>query len=192
MGVGRFRTDLGFALMKLGIALSRQSMPEYVYWLLESAVENAEFTSENKIEVKEITSDELDKIVRKQMEVSSWFWDGKIYYTDIETWRKIIRDDLIDRISWTSERFDCDNFATLFSSFMALFYGLNGAGVAIGAVLDNNKSVTGYHAYNVLVAEENGKVKLFVYEPQNDEIQPASRETKMSWAYYRTDFIIWR
>jgi len=179
--------------MKLGLNLTKSHLSENSYWTLKSAIQDAEFIAKEKIKVKQIESGKLYQIVEKQMQTGAWLWDGVIYYTTLNEWKKIIRQDLIDRLKWILDKFDCDNFATIFTAFMSVFYGLNSAGLALGAVLDKNtKKVIGYHAYNVIVAEDSGEVKLFVYEPQSDEIQIAKKETYMSWAIYRTDLIIWR
>ena len=193
LSIGKISKDLGFALMKIGLNLTKSHLSENSYWTLKSAIQDAEFIAKEKIEIKQIESSKLYQIVKKQMQTDTWLWDGVIYYITLDEWKKIIRQDLIDRLKWILDKFDCDNFATIFTAFMSVFYGLNSAGLALGAVLDKNtKKVIGYHAYNVIVAEDSGEVKLFIYEPQNDTIKEAKRETDMDWTIYRTDLIIFR
>jgi len=136
---------------------------------------------------------EVDKLVKEQINCNSWFWDSKFWFTDLEIWKNVIaRDELNEYRKWRKERFDCDNFSAVFKSHVSEIFDMNGVGICLGAVLDKNtKEVKGYHAYNCLIAKNEDKTELYLYEPQNDYLARAQRETDMGWAIYRTDMILW-
>jgi len=171
--IGRISTGLGYILFNLA------------KWMLRHGIDIKYYT---------IPASELEKLVGQQVGCHCWLWDGKYWYTDLDTWRRIVkRDELNEYKKWTVDRFDCDNFATAFSAHMAELFDMNSAGVALGAVLDKNtKKEIGYHAYNCLIARNEGRTELWLYEPQNDYLAKAQKETDMGWAIYRTDLVIWR
>jgi hypothetical protein len=171
--VGKISVGLGYALYSIA------------KWMLRHGLNVKYYT---------ITANELKNIAKQQIGCDCWFWDGKYWYTDLDTWKVIVqRDELNEYKQWVLDRFDCDNFAVTFSSHMAEFFDMNSAGVALGAVLDKNtKQEIGYHAYNCFIVNSNGKAELWLYEPQNDYMSKASRVTDMGWSLYRTDVIIWR
>jgi len=134
-----------------------------------------------------ISSDELEKMVKNTIDAGNWFWDSKFYYVKIGTWKRIISTDLTDIVKWESNRRDCDNISAIFKSHVSEYFGLNGVGIVIGEVKDakTGKHI-GYHAWNVLIAEE-----LYFLEPQNDGIVKAKEGAVIgNWSYY-PDFIMW-
>ena len=88
--------------------------------------------------------------------------DGKFAITTLEDMRKIIEWDWTDVKRYISEVFDCEDFAMYFKSRVALAFGIN----SVAYVLDYSSA----HSYNLLVIKENAELKVYVYEPQTDEI----------------------
>ena len=155
-------------------------------------INDTELCVEKGITLKSISASDLESLA-KQQQIQAWCWDSKYYYFTLDDFRTIVTKDFIDRLKWFANIFDCDNFATLFSSIMAVIFGCNSCGVALGACLDKNtKKAIGYHAYNCLPLENNGRVELWLYEVQTDYLAKAQKETDMGWAIYRTDLVIWR
>ena len=95
--------------------------------------------------------------------------DEKYY---VETWGKIgqiIDFDLIDQQIYHYDFLDCDNYAFAYASRAGLIYGLNSCGVAFGSVHNPiTKKLIGYHAFNLIITQENGLLKGYLYEPMTD------------------------
>jgi len=183
---------IGFGIMRWGADIVKPLLKDNQYWLLESVINDTELCVEKGITLKSISASDLESLA-KQQQIQAWCWDSKYYYFTLDDFRTIVTKDFIDRLKWFANIFDCDNFATLFSSIMAVIFGCNSCGVALGACLDKNtKKAIGYHAYNCLPLENNGRVELWLYEVQTDYLAKAQKETDMGWAIYRTDLVIWR
>lgn len=134
----------------------------------------------------------LRSLIIEQIGCSFRLLDEKYYYTDISGWRKIISSDPINVVKkWKKDRFDCDNFATTFSSHVAEFFGLNTAGIAIGYVYDSNTlELLGRHAYNILLVRNGDKDELWLYEPQTDEMVKAEKRVKLGDWIYETTYVV--
>jgi hypothetical protein len=184
--VDNVREKLGFSLMKFGLTINKPILKQNIYYMLLSSISDAEFTQIENIQIKE---ENYDVVINKinEKNITPWLWDSKIKYVNIDTWKKIIRNDFTNRIKYFADYFDCDNYAVLFSSMINIFYGLNSAGVALGKVFDKNGNLMGYHAYNILYADDN----VYCYEPQDDTIKVADKKTDMDWAIYETDILIY-
>jgi len=107
--------------------------------------------------------------VRPEAEIHAW--DGRYWGCSMADWEAIIADVLRDVPVYKAERFDCDNFAILFSALVAQRYQLNTCAIAIGT------SPGGYHAWNLIRAEDGWHI----LEPQNGRVDPAG---------YWCDFIL--
>jgi len=141
-----------------------------------------------------VTAKTLDTLIRKQIgKCNRMLFDEVYYYTTIDSFREMAnKDELNSWMEWKRDWYDCDNFAISFAAHMTEIWRLNCAGIAIGVTLDRKtKKVTGAHAYNIVLADANGKPTLYVYEPQTDKIVKASKDTDMGHAIYRTVRIIW-
>jgi len=145
-----------------------------------------------KIKYYTLSADELSKL-SKLIDTPSWLWDRRYQCTDLEAWKKIIEHWDREKRSYKAEVYDCDNFSSSFSSFCSEIFDLNSAGITLGAVLDKNNNVIGYHAWTTLIVRENNKLVLYTYEPQGgaDMLKKASKVVDMGWAKYRSDLIIW-
>jgi len=182
---------IGFFLLNLGSNIVKPIVKENQYWFLKSVIEDLKLYVDKKIELKQTDYNTLTNLVKEQMEIDCWCWDAKFWYSSISDFKTIISKDFINRLKWIAESFDCDNFASLFSSLLTITWGYNGVGVGLGAVLDKEtKKILGYHAYNCILVEENGKNVLYLYEPQTDYLALAQKETNMEWGIYRTDLVI--
>jgi len=184
---------IGFSLMRLGAEIIKPIIKENQYWLIETVINDIELCLEKDISLLQIKSSELENLARTQMNTYVWVWDNNYYYFRLEDFKTIKTKDFVDKLKWIAEVMDCDNIANLFSSIMAIVFGCNSCGVALGAVIDKSSGKTiGYHAYNCLPLRIEEKTELYLYEPQNDCLMRASKTTDMNWAIYRTDLIIWR
>lgn len=120
------------------------------------------------------------------------FWDGKFRYTDLETWKKIIDTDWANWMIYRKEFYDCDNFAMSFKARMAEVWGINGVAIALGWVYDaKSGEEVGYHAFNVIIVQEEGNPVLYIYEPQNDGLAKWKGETVIGKWKYKVHMMIW-
>ncbi len=115
--------------------------------------------------------------------------DEKFYVETIDKIYQIIEFDLLDQEEYHADWFDCENFALLFSARTALIYKLNSLGTAFGNIYDpaTNKLLF-RHGFNLILAHENGILKLKTYEPQTDETMDykkgeGSISKLLSWKY---------
>ena len=84
-------------------------------------------------------------------------WDGKYWYVSHEDWGQVFRDVLLNLPEYTTEKFDCEDFALLTSARISERYKINACGIAIG------NSPWGYHGFNIFYSEAG----LHYLEPQN-------------------------
>jgi hypothetical protein len=95
------------------------------------------------------------------------FYDEKYAVTDWETWKKIIEFDWTNRKKYVADSYDCDNFSGSFCSRAAELFNLNSAG-RFTCTVKTSKGQTLPHRAVVIVARDEGKLKVFVFESQND------------------------
>jgi len=125
--------------------------------------------------------------ILKENKLNSWLADEKYYLTDIQTWKDIIKYNWTSKRKYLVDRRDCDNFSGKFHSMMAWIYGLNTAGDAKQIEIKdvNTGKHKFWHRANIIVATDNGKVKLYAYEPQTDEIAEFKNPINLrsNWEY---------
>ena len=98
------------------------------------------------------------RVLRKHFDEVNLQWeDGKYKVCDIDTIEYVLEHSIVDDLKYTSDYFDCDNFAGLFKDMTAIRYHLN----SIGKVINYK----GKHAFNVALTKRG----LYVIEPQNAE-----------------------
>ena len=114
----------------------------------------------------------------------------------VETWNKFgqIADfDLLNLQEYKSDFFDCDNYSFVYASRGGLIYGLNSFFVAFGNIYDLTGKYIGRHAFNLILTHQNGVLKLYCYEPMNDNSNQVIKGQKIvlihGWEY-RPDWII--
>lgn len=92
----------------------------------------------------------------------------------VKEWRKIL-----ENLHYVSEVFDCDDYASYFKAWATANYNVNAFAICLGEVrfLD----VKGYHAWNGVLVNDNGKVKVIYFEPQLGEF--FEKETTDKWEY---------
>lgn len=88
-------------------------------------------------------------------------FDLKYYYISHEDWGKVFDDVLTGMPRWTTDKFDCENFAILASARVSLKYRLNTCGIATGHSPWNG------HGFNVFLTRIDDKPELYILEPQN-------------------------
>jgi len=117
---------------------------------------------------------------------------------NVEKWsklREIIANDWTDAHKYYKDKYDCENFAATFASRMPEYYGLNGMGLAFGAVYDKNGKKKWGHGFNLILARnDNDELQLYLFEPQTDawtEYKPGKKlwidrmgEYRINWAMY--------
>ena len=91
-----------------------------------------------------------------------YLWDYNYWHVSLEDWGKVLKDVLFGMPKYTTDKFDCENFAMLVSARVSERYQLNTCGIAIG------QSPWGEHGYNLLVHEDG----LIYFEPQDGNFIP--------------------
>lgn len=98
-----------------------------------------------------------DSVSELRKDIHYYPLDKYYWVTSEEDFMKVAKKDKTNMIEYVSEKFDCENFAMLFSARMSYKYHLN----SVGIVIDYSSQ----HAYNIIVFRD-GSVKL--YEPQEE------------------------
>lgn len=99
----------------------------------------------------------VNQAVRDKFDEIDIQWeDGKYIVCDVDIIEYVLEHSIVDDLKYTTEFFDCDNFAGLFKDLTAIRYHLN----TIGTVVN----YAGRHAFNVALTKQG----LYVVEPQND------------------------
>lgn len=96
-----------------------------------------------------------------------YLWDHKYWYASLEGWGKVFADVLLNMPKYTTDKFDCENFALLTCSKVSERYQLNTCGIAIG------DSPWGYHGFNIFITE----VGLYYLEPQDGMMYPTTEDS---------------
>jgi len=108
----------------------------------------------------------LNKIL---FSIRSWFFDVEYVPFTKEEIRKYLKEWVekeLPKLVYTSERFDCDDFAGYFKYWLIRKSGKNGVGRAIGKVYYDSEFL-GYHAWNFVVLEDG--VVAYI-EPQTGDL----------------------
>ena len=90
------------------------------------------------------------------MTMPCYLFDSHYYYVSHVDWGKIFEDVLLNMPTYTSERFDCEDFALLTKARVSEQYKLNSVAVIIG------DTPAGRHGFNLFLSEHG----LFLLEPQ--------------------------
>ena len=135
----------------------------------------------NKLYIK---SAEVRKIVNEQLgnkldnTFQLYIADDKYYCPSVMDTKDVIKQSSVDRFEWTSERFDCDDFALVLKADFAKNAYKNGkrrAAHCFGIVWG---MLPGPHAINWVI---NNDRKLRFVEPQNDRIFFPRKKDKDIW-----------
>jgi len=92
--------------------------------------------------------------------VPCYLFDNNYWYVSHEDWGKIFEDVLLNMPGYTTEKFDCEDFALLVKVRVSERYQLNTIAIIIG------DSPWGRHGYNMFLSEAG----LFLLEPQTGEV----------------------
>ncbi len=94
---------------------------------------------------------------------------------------------ILGKIKWTSEVFDCDDFARAKKSFMALLFGLTDMGEVWGRVYDKDTGeLEWYHYFNVIITANNN---VYCHEPITGESVLIEKGKPVIIGNWRYEFI---
>jgi len=115
-----------------------------------------------KSQLHRISDQELyNYLVGKYPNVDIQLWDEEYYLPPLAEWKLVLEDVAMwarnNLPEYKRNRFNCENFALATWFRVAWVYMINSIGIAIG----------GGHAFNLIVAYEDGKVVPHTYEPQS-------------------------
>lgn len=125
----------------------------------------AEVKHTHRVTEHEVSRSIIRSLVAKLNLIDLFLWDSCFFCTTLEDWGKVFEDVLLGMPKYTTEKFDCENFAMLVSARVSERYRLNTCGVAIG------DSPQGRHGFNLFIAVAYGMEALYL-EPQTGEVFP--------------------
>jgi len=102
-------------------------------------------------------------------------WDSFYYYYSFGDWVRVFDDILANMPKYTTDKFDCDNFALLTVARIMEKYHVNGCGIAIG------DSPMGYHAWNIFITQTS----LYYMEPQIGKVLDLKGDG------YTAHYVVW-
>jgi len=167
-GLGNFTSNAGFAFLSLAKCFLRHGL---------------------SIDVKECDSEVLKAKAKEATQAEQQCWDGRYYYTDLATWKRIILNRThVEHIRYIRERRDCENIAEILHARVSEIFELNAFATVIGAVYKENGRLVGYHGWNAFYCDEG----VFFVEPQKDIIAKCENGQARIGAYiYKPHFLIW-
>jgi len=101
--------------------------------------------------------------------------DAHYYLPTLSEVQQLLKASALDRRTWLSERFDCDDFSHVLKgefSIHAYDAGDISYGFSAGIIWGNFSWAQGYHAVNLIVTDDQ---VLRLIEPQNDTIYGANQ-----------------
>lgn len=87
-------------------------------------------------------------------------FDSYYHLITFEKIKKILNKTDLDKITYITEKFDCENFALLLKSYIAYKYQISNIAIVI--------NYDGKHAFNLIITPESIKI----YEPQTNSFIP--------------------
>lgn len=104
--------------------------------------------------------------------------DSKYKIPTLESIKTFLAEDKTDLYKYVSEWLDCDDFSF---RLMGQFSVPGWSDLAFGIATSN------VHAYNCMLADDNGDIKVYIVEPQTDLALPVEQVTDEA---YKTRFVM--
>ncbi len=106
---------------------------------------------------------EINKLLKEAFgeKCTLFLVDGKYRVPTLENVSKFLKEDKTNLYKYVPEEMDCDDFA--FRLMGQISYP-GWSDIAFGI------AVSEVHAYNCVIAEDKGKMKVFLIEPQSDKV----------------------
>ena len=102
----------------------------------------------------------ISMIKSKGMTMPCYCFDNKYYYVSHEDWGVIFADVLLNMPAYTTQKFDCEDFAILVKARVSERYKLNTVAVIIGG------TPFGRHGFNMFFSDKG----LFLLDPQTGDV----------------------
>jgi hypothetical protein len=93
-------------------------------------------------------------------------WDANYHVLSASDAAEALKECIFNMPSYITDVFDCENFAMLISTRMLERYHVNTCGIVVGNIPE------GYHGFNIIVVENDGKLVYEIFEPQTGEFNP--------------------
>ena len=126
------------------------------------------------VKTQQTTSNALRGILTSKGVPSNkiYFCDERYFYTTLQKVKDILKYDTTNDKKYVAETYDCDDFALTVRCSFREYYGLNSMGE--GRMIEIKDAKSGkhiaWHRANVFFAEDNGILKPYLLEAQNDKI----------------------
>jgi hypothetical protein len=95
-------------------------------------------------------------------------WDERYHFVDISFWRAFTDIFWGKYEPYLSDVHDCDNYAFYFSSMASHILKINTGGVSSGSVYKPDGTFIDRHAFNGIIALDNGELKAYIFEPMKN------------------------
>lgn len=106
------------------------------------------------------TADRMRKLLTTLgLEMPMGMLDSWYYFTDMESWGKVLYDLVFSSSLYKPNRFDCENYALKAMNTCAERYGLNTLAMVIGDMPQ------GRHGFNLFAYYDAGDIKFMLWEP---------------------------
>ncbi|RLG74351.1 MAG: hypothetical protein DRO23_07005 [Thermoprotei archaeon] len=126
------------------------------------------------IDVIDLVSKEVKGLWRKIIfHIRSWFrdeWYKPIPIDELHAWLEVWKGNVLPKLAYTPETFDCDDFGAYFKAWLVRQSGKNCVGEAIGIVHVPDVGDV-MHEWNIVLAKmHTGKVMVLYVEPQIGQV----------------------
>ena len=121
----------------------------------------------------------ISQLTELKLKMPMGVLDWTYYYTDLESWGKLLLDLTFKSSLYQKDKFDCDNLALKAMTLCAERYGLNTFGMAIG------NTPLGRHAFNIFYFGEG----FMLFEP-NEGFQFSGSAFKLGDFGYEPELVL--
>ncbi len=116
----------------------------------------------------QFTSQQVFAVCDSQVSDHLYMWDNTYMVISLEDMQRVIENTRQNLPTYTTELFDCEDFAFLLMTRITEKYQLNSLGVAVGTI------PAGGHGFNIFVTWETDKLVPHILEPQTGEMDLAN------------------
>jgi len=120
----------------------------------------------SKVQESVITLDraEVERLLQQQLPPHN-LWpdlDGTYYVPEHNMFERVVRKSAVSETQYVAEKYDCEDVSLYFMATTGLHWGLNAVGLAL--------SYQSGHAFNLVLTHRNEDVKVYKFEPQEDDL----------------------
>lgn len=96
-------------------------------------------------------------------------YDQQYYTCSWHDWQSFIKNTFIQQTKYGTDVLDCEDYARFFFALSAWILKVNTGGMAVGPLyLEQTGQQINRHAFNLILAEDFGKITPILFEPMHD------------------------